>query len=105
MKKYSKEWRYLYDYKWQKYSKLFLSKNPLCIYCLQFFRTSPAEVTDHIIPHKGNVELFWDTSNHQPLCRACHDGPKKLEEERGVLPGYNENGMPFDSNHHWNKDK
>lgn len=32
-----------------------------------------ASVVDHIIPHKGNDDLFWDMSNHQALCKKCHD--------------------------------
>ena len=32
-----------------------------------------ATVADHIIPHKGNLELFWDEGNLQALCKSCHD--------------------------------
>ena len=32
-----------------------------------------AEVVDHVIPHKGDVVLFWDSRNWQSLCKACHD--------------------------------
>ena len=28
---------------------------------------------DHIIPHRGDPELFWDRSNWQALCKNCHD--------------------------------
>ncbi|WP_407496877.1 HNH endonuclease [Pseudooceanicola sp. MF1-13] len=27
---------------------------------------------DHITPHKGDRKLFWDRSNWQALCHACH---------------------------------
>jgi 5-methylcytosine-specific restriction endonuclease McrA len=28
--------------------------------------------TDHVIPHRGNVALFWDRENNwQSLCRSC----------------------------------
>jgi 5-methylcytosine-specific restriction endonuclease McrA len=27
---------------------------------------------DHKIPHKGNLELFWNRNNWQVLCGACH---------------------------------
>ena len=30
-------------------------------------------MVDHIIPHKGNLELFWDEDNLQALCKPCHD--------------------------------
>jgi 5-methylcytosine-specific restriction protein A len=27
---------------------------------------------DHVIPHQGDVKLFWDRANLQALCRPCH---------------------------------
>jgi 5-methylcytosine-specific restriction protein A len=35
-------------------------------------------VVDHIVPHRGDKKLFWDSSNWQALCdgqtgRGCHD--------------------------------
>ena len=30
-------------------------------------------VVDHIRPHRGDPILFWDESNWQSLCKACHD--------------------------------
>lgn len=64
-----------YDRRWQKYRKWFLELHPLCARCGKL-----ATVVDHIIPHKGNKELFWDASNHQPLCKACHDKKTALED-------------------------
>ena len=34
---------------------------------------TPATVVDHVIPHRGNKQLFWDEKNWQPLCKSCHD--------------------------------
>jgi len=31
-----------------------------------------AQLPDHIEPHKGDVALFWDQSNWQPLCIGCN---------------------------------
>ena len=28
---------------------------------------------DHIIPHRGDMRLFWDESNWQALCESWHD--------------------------------
>jgi 5-methylcytosine-specific restriction protein A len=36
-------------------------------------------VVDHIVPHRGREQLFWDESNWQALCKACHD--RKTGEE------------------------
>jgi predicted kinase len=31
-----------------------------------------ANVLDHVVPHRGNAELFWAQSNWQALCVGCH---------------------------------
>ncbi len=61
-----------YGYAWQQASESFLIANPLCRQCELEGRTTASEVTDHIVPHRGNTRLFWDPSNWQPLCRTCH---------------------------------
>ena len=40
--------------------------------CLAAGRQTPANEVDHIIPHCGNIELFWDKENYQSLCKRCH---------------------------------
>lgn len=64
-----------YNYKWSLYSKRFLRLNPLCACaeCAELPVPMIAEVTDHIIPHKGDQALFWDKDNHQPMAKRCHD--------------------------------
>lgn len=64
-----------YDRRWQKYRKWFLERNPLCAVC-----GGIATVVDHIVPHKGNRQLFWDEDNHQPLCKHCHDVKTAAED-------------------------
>lgn len=64
------------DPKWQKASKIFLMENPICVICGR-----PATDTDHIRPHKGDYNLFWDVSNWQPLCHECH-ARKTYQENR-----------------------
>jgi 5-methylcytosine-specific restriction enzyme A len=61
-----------YTYRWQKASKVFLSTHPLCAECEKEGRVTAATLVDHIIPHKGNYQLFWDESNWQPLCASHH---------------------------------
>jgi len=36
---------------------------------------------DHIIPHKGDMKLFWDSNNMQTLHWSCHS--RKTEREGG----------------------
>lgn len=68
-----------YDGRWRKYRIGFLAKNPLCVSCLNEGRTTLATVVDHIKAHKGRYKLFWDSNNHQALCKSCHD--KKTASE------------------------
>jgi 5-methylcytosine-specific restriction protein A len=62
-----------YDSRWQKYRIRYLRDNPLCVRCLDKGTITPATVVDHIKPHKGDKKLFWDSKNHQSLCKQCHD--------------------------------
>lgn len=61
-----------YNTTWRKYRTMFLKRNPLCKYCNHRGKTVPATEVDHIIPHRGNKELFWNPNNHQALCKSCH---------------------------------
>lgn len=71
--------------------------------CEQMGRTTLATVADHIKAHKGDVRLFFNGTNLQSLCKACHDGAKHREEQRGYAVGCDTNGNPIDNNHHWNQ--
>lgn len=62
-----------YDGRWNKYRITFLRSHPLCVRCLSQEKVVAASVVDHIIPHKGDGKLFWQVSNHQALCKSCHD--------------------------------
>jgi len=67
--------------------------------------TVVADVVDHIVPHKGDHKLFWDPSNHQALCKQCHDGHKQRLEKTGAMSGCSLDGVPIDPDHHWLKGK
>src|SRR5687767_9921980 len=58
--------------RWKEASRAFRRLNPLCRYCEQRGIVRPAEEVDHVIPHKGNLELFWDESNWAPACKRCN---------------------------------
>lgn len=62
-----------YDSRWRKARALFLRRHPLCAECKRQGKLTPATVVDHIIPHRGDVTLFWDESNWQPLCAHHHN--------------------------------
>jgi 5-methylcytosine-specific restriction protein A len=62
-----------YDSRWRKARLSFLADHPLCAQCEQAGKTEAATVVDHVVSHKGDQSLFWDSSNWRPLCKRCHD--------------------------------
>lgn len=58
--------------RWKQASKAYLYKHPLCVMCEKKGITTTSQETDHIKPHRGDVKLFWDSSNWQALCKRCH---------------------------------
>lgn len=73
---------------WAKAADGHRRRHPLCRYCeLAAFggrpRVSPAELVDHLYPHKGDRAVFWLRALWVSCCKACHDGPKQAAERRG----------------------
>jgi len=62
-----------YDRQWRKARAQYLSEHPLCVDCDRQGRVIEATIVDHKTPHRGDLELFWDVTNWQPLCKSCHD--------------------------------
>lgn len=54
-------------------SRVIFLKGKFCAHCHKKGFLEPATILDHIVPHCGNKELFWDRKNWQPLCKSCHD--------------------------------
>jgi hypothetical protein len=67
-----------------------------------------ANVVDHIIPHRGDMELFWDESNWQSMCEPCHNRKTASEDgafgnpSRPMIGGCDSSGMPKHKDHPWN---
>jgi 5-methylcytosine-specific restriction protein A len=76
----------LYGRRWGKARARFLAAHPLCAMCARSGFTVAATVVDHIAPHKGDLSLFWDEGNWQPLCKPCHDRDKQRMERGGKAP-------------------
>lgn len=70
-----------YTHQWSQAREVFLKAYPLCTRCEQRGRLTAATVVDHIIPHRGDDDLFWDETNWQPLCASCHS--RKTAKEDG----------------------
>lgn len=56
-----------YNRKWRRAAAAWLAAKPLCG-CGRM-----ATVVDHIVPHRGDMDLFWDSDNWQTMCKGCHD--------------------------------
>lgn len=68
------EYHKKYDTKrWDRWRKRFLDEHELCEHCKQKGILRSATVVDHIEPHRGDPDLFWDWDNLQALCEKCHN--------------------------------
>lgn len=92
-----------YTYRWQQARAGFLRKHPLCVNCQRQGLIAAASVVDHIKPHRGDMGLFWDRNNWQPLCENCHNSWKQRLEKSGRQVGCDAAGRPLDPGHHWNR--
>lgn len=100
----AKSYKSLYNTKqWYRLRAAQLRDYPLCLFCEQQGKITPATVVDHVIPHKGDRDLFFN-GELASLCKKCHDSAKAKAEARGVdAIGCSVDGMPIDKEHHWYK--
>lgn len=68
-----------YDRRWQRRREAQLRSEPMCAYCARQGFVTPATVADHIVPHRGDPELF-ENGELQSLCASCHSSAKQREE-------------------------
>ena len=84
----NRDYKYLYNTaRWKKLRIQFLANHPLCEECKRNGVITSSEVVDHILPHRGNKELFWDEGNLQALCKECHDRKTAKEDGRWGIKG------------------
>ena len=78
----AKEYNKLYKTaRWRRERRAYLNLHPLCRHCQEDGITKLADVVDHIVPHKGDVAMFYNQDNWQPLCKRHHD--KKTATQDG----------------------
>lgn len=96
-------WKRWYHCKrWQKMRAWQLTVEPNCRMCFQRGKLGVAAVdVDHIKPHRGGADLFFDPENLQSLCRNCHSSIKQ-EIERNQMRGTLLSGLPASPHHWWN---
>src|SRR5688572_26123266 len=61
-----------YGARWNAEARAYLASHGNCVMCLREGKHLPAQVVDHVVPHQGNMRLFWDRSNWQALCKSHH---------------------------------
>ena len=94
---HAKQYRKLYGTKrWRALRQKILTSDP---YCRMPTCHKIASVVDHIIPHRGDLTLFYDEDNLQPLCKTCHDSHKQRDERRGYSGDVDKSGWPSDAAH------
>jgi len=73
-----REWKSWYQTPWwYKHRRAQLRRESQCRMCQQ-----PATVVDHVTPHKGHRELFFNAANLQSLCQHHHDTAKRSQESK-----------------------
>lgn len=92
-----------YDSRWERYRRIFLQAHPLCARCETQGKITQATVVDHDKPARERPDLFWEPTNHVPLCASCHSSSKQRDERRGYTSGCDTSGRPLDPNHPWNR--
>jgi 5-methylcytosine-specific restriction protein A len=91
---------YLYRRKaWLVLREEHLRLNPFCVKCMEANVHTLGNTVDHKVPHKGDMDLFFDKTNLQTMCHSHHSKDKQIEERRGFAPGCDAQGNPLDPRH------
>lgn len=59
-----------------------LRYEPLCRRCASYNRVVAATIVDHVERHGLDLNLFYDATNLQSLCKPCHDRKTMTEDRR-----------------------
>jgi 5-methylcytosine-specific restriction enzyme A len=69
--------------RWKRASFKFRRANPWCLSCFSALGLlTRATIVDHVVPHSGDFEKFWNMENLQPVCGRCHNVVKRELEAR-----------------------
>jgi 5-methylcytosine-specific restriction protein A len=69
--------------RWRNLRDIELAEERLCVMCLEEGVTTLATVRDHVEPHRGDVDKFWN-GERQSLCKTHHDRDKQRLEARAA---------------------
>jgi len=77
---YSRRWKALRKAVWVRDLYTCQKTGTLCI---ARYPAGNSPVADHIIPHRGDPDLFWDINNVQTVSKEYHDSEKQRQERAG----------------------
>ena len=95
---YDKYHRWYKTQRWLRIRRMQLRLKPLCEKCDERGRVEPADSVHHVIPHKGDMVLFY-TGKLMSLCKRCHDGITQQQERYGFTFDIGPDGWPLDPKH------
>ena len=84
--------------RWRRIRKAQLIEHPLCKFCLEQGRVTPAAIADHVEPHRDDINQFW-VGKLQSLCLQCHVSTKRFIDLNGYRPDIGLDGWPLDPRH------
>ena len=90
VRKDSAAWHHFYTdprYGWKTRRSAQLIHEPFCRECARKGHRVKATEVDHIVPHRGNVDLFCKGAL-QSLCHRCHSR-KTMQENSNVFGDFN----------------
>ena len=71
---------------WRRLSQAVRLERVLCQECKRQGKRTLATCVDHVVPHQGNQQLFWDYGNLQALCQTCHSCKTGKEGGAALTP-------------------
>jgi 5-methylcytosine-specific restriction enzyme A len=83
---------------WRQKRARQLAEQPWCVMCWEEGRRVRASVADHVVPHKGDPEAFWQGAL-QSMCWTHHSRDKQRIERVGYSTGIGADGWPTDPKH------
>lgn len=90
----TRPWRNWYKTaRWERKRQVLFNEQPLCVMCLQSETIMIADTADHVVPHRGDPDLFWN-GELQPLCASCHSRDKQREETGKSVVRFGPDGWP-----------
>jgi 5-methylcytosine-specific restriction enzyme A len=95
----ARPWAHLYATAlWRQRRLMQLATEPLCRFCAAQGKLTEARVTDHIEPHRGDLDKFH-MGELQSLCLPCHNVSKQRIETGGYDSAADLKGYPISPNH------